>query len=100
MPNRRQYKPCRLNPVSQARAGLIPASDDAADEKSARMNHTASVIRTVKAYSGTASRVSDDQAITNVLADLRFYCDCTGREFKKLDRVAYAQYLEEAVETE
>jgi hypothetical protein len=98
MPNRRQQnKRRRLNLVLQARAGLIPASDDIADEKRARMNHTARVIRTVKSYSGTVSRVSDDQAITNILADLRHYCDCTGLEFKKLDRVACAQYLEEVV---
>jgi hypothetical protein len=96
MPNRRQQnRRCRINLVIQARAGLIPASDDIADERRARLNHTARVIRAIKARSGTVSRVSDERAITNILADLRYYCDCTGLKFKKLDRAAHAQYLDE-----
>jgi hypothetical protein len=98
MPKGRQPNtPCRLYSEFQARAGLIPASDDIADERRARMNQTARIIRTVKASSGTVSRVSDDRAITDILTDLRHYCDSMELEFGKLDGAAYAQYLEESV---
>lgn len=96
MPNKRlKNKPCRANPIVEARAGLIPASDDIADEIRARTELTARIIRTVKPYLGSAGRVSDDLAITNILSDLRHYCDCRRLAFKKLDRAAYELYLEE-----
>jgi hypothetical protein len=88
-------KPRRANPVVKARAGLIPASDDAADEIRARTNLTVRIIRTVKPYLGSVRRVSDDLAITNILSDLRHYCDCRGLAFEKLDRAAYQLYSEE-----
>jgi hypothetical protein len=100
MLKRQQSKIRHPNHVLQARAGLIPASDHIADERRARINHIARIIFTAKAQSGTVSRVSDEQAIASILADLRFYCDCTGREFKKLDRTARAQYLEETIQSE
>jgi hypothetical protein len=96
MPNRRQVnKPRRVNLVVEARAGLIPASDDMADEIRARTNLTARIIHTIKPYLGSVTRVSDDLAITNILSDLRHYCDCRGLAFKKLDRAAYALYSKE-----
>jgi hypothetical protein len=85
----------RANPVVEARAGLIPASDDAADEIRARTNLTVRIIRTVKPYLGSRRRVSDDLAITNILSDLRHYCDFRGLAFEKLDRAAYQLYSEE-----
>ncbi len=44
---------------------------------------------------GSATCISDDLAITNILADLKHYCDCKGLAFGKLQRAAYAFYLEE-----
>ena len=79
----------------EARAGLIPASDDMADEIRARTNRTAGIIRTAKTYLGSGARVSDDLAITNILSNLRHYCDCKGLAFKTLDSAARALYLEE-----
>lgn len=92
---RRKNKPPRVNLVVKARAGLIPASDDMADEIRARTNLTARIIRTVKPSLGSATCVSDDLAITNILSDLRHYCDCRGLAFKKLNKAACALYSEE-----
>ncbi len=97
MPNRRQQKKPRWSDlVVEARAGLIPESDDIADEKRARMKRTARVVRTVKAHAKLATCGSEDRAITDILADLRHYCDCKGLPFHKLYRAAYALYLDEA----
>jgi hypothetical protein len=96
MPNRKQTSNApRTNLLREARAGLIPASDDIADEKQARTNRTARIILTAKSYLGSVARVSDELAIRDILADLRHYCDCTGLVFEKLDRAAYALYLED-----
>ncbi|HVB54852.1 MAG TPA: hypothetical protein VNE63_00260 [Candidatus Acidoferrales bacterium] len=81
--------------VRQARAGLIPASDDMANEKRARMNRTARVARTVKAYERLHICGSKDLAITHILADLRHYCDCKGLAFHRFQTAAYALYSEE-----
>jgi hypothetical protein len=99
MPKRkRMSKPSRIDFVREARAGLIPASDDIADEKRSRLNSTARIIRAAKPQLGTAKRVSDECAITSILADLRHYCDYNGLSFCKLDRNAGAQYLEDAAD--
>ncbi len=96
MPNRKQMsKARRVELVREARAGLIPASDDMEDERRVRTNLTARTIRAVKARLGSVTRVSDDLAITNILSDLRHYCDCEGLAFEKLDRAAYVLYSEE-----
>jgi hypothetical protein len=96
MPNRRRKnKPPRANLVIEARAGLIPASDDMADEIRVRTNRTARIIHTAKTYLGSVAHVSDDLAITNILSNLRHYCECRGLAFKKLDRAACALYFEE-----
>ncbi len=91
---RQQTKSGRVNLMVEARAGLIPASDDIAGEKHARMNHTARVIRAAKAYLGSVARVPDDHAILNILADLRHYCDHKDLAFDELARAAYTLYLE------
>jgi hypothetical protein len=96
MPKRKQMSDARsIDLVREARAGLIPASDHIADEKCARMNCTARIIRTAKTYLGTVTRVSEEQAITSILADLRHYCDCKGLAFRKFHAAAYALYLED-----
>ncbi len=96
MPNRRQKnKPRRTDLVIEARAGLISASDDTADEIRVRTNRTARIIHTAKTYLGSVKRVSDGLAITNILSNLRHYCECRGLAYKKLDRAACALYLEE-----
>ena len=99
MSNRKQISNARrIDLVREARAGLIPASDDVADERRVRTNHTARIIRTAKTYLGSATHVSDDLAITNILADLRHYCDCKDLAFKKLDRAAHTLHLEDVEE--
>jgi hypothetical protein len=95
MPNRgQQNKSRRVNLVLEARAGLIPASDDMANEIHVRTSQTADIVHTAKNYLGSVACVSDDLAITNILADLRHYCDTKRLAFKKLDKAARALYLE------
>jgi hypothetical protein len=79
--------------VHEARAGLIPASDDIADEQRARLDCAARIIGSAKPYLGSGKRVSDRHAITSILADLRHYCDGKGLVFGKLGTAAYALYL-------
>jgi hypothetical protein len=96
MPKRRKIsKASRIDLVREARAGLIPKSDDIADEIRTRTGRTARIIRMAKAYSGSLKRVSDEQAITSILADLRHYCDCEGLAFSKFHAAAHALYLED-----
>ncbi len=85
----------RADLVHEARAGLIPASDCKSDEEQARVDCAASVIRVVKPRLGSVSRVSDEQAITNILADLRHYCDSKGLPFRKFKATSNALYLED-----
>jgi hypothetical protein len=81
--------------VIQARAGLIPASDDVEDERRARMKCTARVGFGVKAYARRATCGSEDLAIAEILAHLRHYCDSKGLAFCKLDAAGYALYVQE-----
>jgi hypothetical protein len=85
----------RADLVRKARAGLIPASEDIADEKRERMNSTARIVRAEKAHLGTVARVSDEHAITSILADLRHFCDWKGLSFRKLHAASCALYLED-----
>jgi hypothetical protein len=50
----------RIDAVREARAGLIPASDDIADEKRERTNGTVRLIRAAKTPVGTCFRRSSD----------------------------------------
>ena len=96
MPNRRKSsKSRRVNLMIEVPARVISASDDMADEIRVRTSRTAGIIRTAKTYLGSVARVPDDLAITNILSNLRHYCDITGLAFKKLDKAAQALYLEE-----
>jgi len=92
---RRISKTRRIDLVREARAGLIPKSDDTADEIHTRTNRTRRIIRTAKTYLGSVTRVSEEQAITSILADLRHYCDSQGLGFHKFHKSALALYLED-----
>jgi hypothetical protein len=80
--------------VREARAGMIPESDNIANEIRTRTSQTARIIRTAKTYLGSVTAVSDELAITDILADLRHYCDYKGLAFRKLHTAAHAQYME------
>ena len=96
MPNRRQqHKVYRANVITKARGGLISDSDNIAEEIRVRTNLTASIICDGKRRLGSVTRVSDDLAITNILSDLRHYCNRRGLSYKKLDEAGCALYLEE-----
>lgn len=85
----------RVYLARESRSGVIFASEDIAEEKRARLSNIAHVIRTAKTYLGSVARVPDDHAITNILADLRHYCDSKGLVFGKLTSAAHALYLEQ-----
>ncbi len=87
--------PCPIHLVRAARAGLIPASDDVAAEKRARMRCTARIVQIEKVNLGTVTRVSDHRAIASILADLRHYCDWKGLAFRKCYAAARALYFQD-----
>lgn len=89
----------RIESVREARAGLIPASDDMADERRAQLNCAVRIIAAVKPCLGSLRLVSDRHAITNILADLRHYCDSKELAFSKLDAAAHTLYLQEKADT-
>ncbi len=99
MPNKRHLNNARRAVlVLEARAGLIPASDAIENEQRVRMK---CIGRVVKAYAKLVSARSGDWdhlAITNILADLRHYCDYKGLAFEELGAAASEQYLEDAAE--
>jgi hypothetical protein len=96
MPNGRQLRNARYSAVVlEAGAGLIPASDADDDEIRARINRTDRVAKTVKAYAKLPWSGCEGIAITEVLADLRHYCEDKGLAFRELDVAARALYLEE-----
>lgn len=82
--------------VIEARAGLIPESDDIEDERRAEERAKARVFRLVKMYAEEVAYGSENQAIVDILSYLRHYCDCKGLAFHTLDTAAYALYSEEA----
>jgi hypothetical protein len=96
MPKRKQMSNTRrLDLMREARAGVIPGSDNIANEIRLRTKRTARIIRTAKTYLGSVTRVSDDQAITDILTRLRHYCDIKGLAFRKFHTAAYALYTED-----
>src|ERR1700722_18157880 len=83
MPNRRQKdKPRSINRKARPHSRIISEADDMADEIRMRTRLTAKIIRAAKPHLGSADRLSDDLAITNILSDLRHYCDYRGIEFE------------------
>lgn len=92
MPNKKQLNSAhRAALVLEARAGLIPASDDMADELRAA---TARIGRTVTAYAKSMKAGSDDLAIIDILVDLWHYCDSRGLAFREIDAAASEHYRE------
>jgi hypothetical protein len=81
--------------VAEARAGLIPVSDEIADEIDALMDRTARTCRWVQAYAKLPACGSDARAITDILTDLRHYCARMGLGFHELEAAAYEQYEDE-----
>jgi hypothetical protein len=98
MPNEEQLKHARAEAlVRRARAGVIPASDHIEAEINASV---ARIARTVSVYAkrvGNCGR--DDLAISDILQDLRHYCDSKGLAFDERDTTAYSCYLEDVKES-
>lgn len=89
MPRKKERKRhIRVKAVSDARAGLIPGSDDIADEHKTRLDRVVWLIRTMRPYTGQTKRVTEDLVITDILADLRYYCACMDLPFDRLDAAA------------
>ena len=76
--------------VLDARAGLIPASDDIEDELDARVARVGRAVRVYAERNGDR----DELAIIDILHGLRHYCDRKALAFDELDRAAYGDYLE------
>ena len=93
MSNRkRQMVTGRSALIVEARAGVIFASDYVGAELLAV---TSSVARALKAYAKSAKPVPDDRAITDILVDLRHYCDSKGLVFDELNAAAEEHYWDE-----
>jgi len=80
----------RLAIVLEARAGLAFASDHVAKELHAATSRIAPAVRTYARQTGPEHR-----AITDMLVDLRHYCDSKGLAFEKLNAEAHAHYQDE-----
>ena len=78
--------------IVEARAGIIFASDHVAAELLAA---TSSIARAVRAYVKPAKRGADDRVITDILVDLRHYCDGKGLVFDELNATAEERYWDE-----
>jgi len=81
--------------ILEARAGLIPESDWLEGEVTARIERTARVARVIKSWARLLARGSDTLAISEILADMRHYCDSRGLAFEKLDAAASEIYHDE-----
>jgi hypothetical protein len=92
-------RPTRDLAVIKARAGIIFESDDIADERLAEMRAKRRVFRYIRAYAKFSTYGSEAQAVIDILAYARQYCDHKGLAFHKLEAAAREAYLEEPVET-
>lgn len=81
--------------IREARAGLIPESDWIVEEVRARIKRTARVSRVITSHAKRLTRGSDVAAISEILADLRHYCDIKGLPFEELNTIACENYLDE-----
>ena len=96
MPNQEQLKNAgREALIAEARAGIRFESDNIEAELNACV---ARISRTVRAYR-KASHSGEADAISDVLHDLRCYCDSKSLVFSELDAAACAYYLEDVRET-
>jgi hypothetical protein len=80
--------------VIEARAGLIPESDWTAAEVCARKDRTARTGRVIKSHA-KLKRSSQAAAVSEMLTDLRHYCDSKKLPFEKLDSEASENYEHE-----
>lgn len=80
--------------VRKARAGLIPASDAILHEAQARLRDAERVVGAARKHLGSAALASNDYVITDILTDLRHYCDHNSLAFDQLSATAEAFYLE------
>jgi hypothetical protein len=78
--------------IVEARAGVSFTSDYVGAELFAA---TSSIARALKAYVKSARPGTDDRAITDILVDLRHYCDSKGLVFEDLNAVAEQHYWDE-----
>jgi len=93
MPNRKRLRVADTAAlIVRARAGVICASDHVAAELLAA---TSSIARTIRAHAKSAKPVPEDRAITNILIDLRHYCDSKGLVFDELNAAAEERYWDE-----
>jgi hypothetical protein len=92
---KQKCKARQINSLRDLSGGINYASNVLAEEGLARLSRIERLIQIVKAYLGTPARVTDAQAVTDLLADLRHYCDCKGLEFSSLDEAAIEQYDDE-----
>ena len=89
----------RAELVREARAGLLPESDDLVNEVRAQMSRTARIARSIKGYTKLETCRSEELAVTTILADLRHYCASKDLSFRKLDAAGHTLYVEEANES-
>jgi hypothetical protein len=92
---KQKRKQSQVNSLRDLSGGINYAANVLAEEGRARLSRVERLIRIVKAYLGSVERVTDAQAITDLLADLRHYCDCKGLEFSDLDEAAIEEYEDE-----
>lgn len=81
--------------VKEARAGLIPASDDVADERRIQQNIAEALLKAVRTKANFGTSVADEVVIIEALARLGDYCDRRKLSFDDLSVLGYEQYLEE-----
>jgi hypothetical protein len=93
MPNRKQQKVAgRAQLVAKARAGIIFTSDYAGAELIAA---TSSIARAAKAYAKSYKPEAADRVITDMLVDLRHFCDSKGLVFAELNAAAEEHYWDD-----
>lgn len=85
--------------VIKARAGIIFESDDMEDERLAGVRAKGRVFRYIRAYAKSSTYGSEAQAVVDILAYVREYCDQKGLAFHKLEAAAHEAYLGEPVGT-
>ena len=66
--------------------------DPTHDDRAARIE---SVLSQYKANGLGEAGTSDDSTVSDLLADIRHYCDREDLDFGVLDNVAYTNYIEE-----
>jgi hypothetical protein len=89
---KRQKVAGRLALIAKARARVILTSDNIRSELLAATSRIALAIR---AYSKSAKPGRDDQAITDILVDLRHFCDSKGLVFDDLNAAAVEHYWDQ-----